>query len=346
MITQIATAVMVGLFCWAYKAIKPPHPKMCGSKGGPPVTAPRVKLSDGRHLAYREMGVSKEDARHKIILIHGLDSSRNEFLPLSQEFMKELGLYILFFDRAGYGESDPNPKRFVKSEALDIEELADILELGSKFYVVGLSLGSFPVWSCLKYIPHRHVCVQGLLGAAVVAPHANYYWPLFPANLANQRFKKLPLRDQWTLRVARYTPWLFHWWMTQKLFPTLTVSRVGADILSRTDIEILKKFEEILGVSKQGRILQGVYVSLSQDMIAAHGKWEFDPMEITNPFPTNEGSVHMWQGGEDKIAPLPLNRYISEKLHWIRYHEIPDGGHFIFLEEKILKAIITHVLFG
>ncbi|KAK2989792.1 hypothetical protein RJ640_022563 [Escallonia rubra] len=335
MIAHIATAVMVGLFCWAYKAIKPPYPKICGSTGGPPVTAPRVKLSDGRHLAYREMGVPKEEARHKIIVIHGLDSNRNHFLPLSQEFMKELGLYILFFDRAGYGESDPNPKRFVKSEALDIEELADILELGSKFYVVGLSLGTFPVWSCLK-----------LSGAAVVVPNANYYWPLFPANLVNQRFKKLALRDQWTLRVAHYTPWLFNWWMTQKLFPTLTVSGDGADILSRTDIEILKKYEDIIRVSKQGCILQGVYVSIYQDMIAAHGKWEFDPMEITNPFPTNEGSVHMWQGGEDKIAALPLNRYISDKLPWIRYHEIPDGGHFIFMDEKICKAIITHVLFG
>lgn len=67
----------------------------------------------------------------------------------------ELGIYFLLYDRAGYGESDPNPKRSVKSEALDIEELANQLQLGSKFYVIGVSMGSYSTWSCLKYIPHR-----------------------------------------------------------------------------------------------------------------------------------------------------------------------------------------------
>ncbi|KAK3004212.1 hypothetical protein RJ639_018021 [Escallonia herrerae] len=333
MISEIATALLVTLICWAYQAIKPPSPRKCGSPEGPPVTAPRVELSDGRHIAYREMGISKQEARYKIIVIHGLFSNRNQFLPLSQEFMEKLGLYILFFDRAGYGESDPNPKRNIRSEALDIEELADKLQLGSKFYVVGFSIGTFPVWSCLK-----------LAGAALVVPNTNFYWPQFPARLSNQCFKRLPLRDQWTIRVAHYTPWLFNWWMTQKLFPSLSLAG-GADSFSRTDIQILKKLEEIIRVSKQGCILQGVYVSVYQDMMAANGKWEFDPMEITNPFPTNEGSVHMWQGGEDKIAAVPLNRYISEKLPWIRYHEIPDGGHFIFQDEETCEAIFKSVLF-
>jgi pimeloyl-ACP methyl ester carboxylesterase len=72
-----------------------------------------------------------------------------------QELVEELGIYLLAFDRAGYGESDPNPKRGVKSEALDIEELADQLELGQKFYVLGTSMGGYSVWGCLQYIPHR-----------------------------------------------------------------------------------------------------------------------------------------------------------------------------------------------
>lgn len=72
-----------------------------------------------------------------------------------QEVVDELGIYIVSFDRPGYGESDPDPKRTRKSLALDIEELADELGLGSKFYVVGFSMGGQVVWSCLKYIPHR-----------------------------------------------------------------------------------------------------------------------------------------------------------------------------------------------
>ena len=73
----------------------------------------------------------------------------------SQELVEELGIYMLFFDRAGYGDSDANPKRCLKSDATDVEELADALQLGDKFYVVGCSMGGYIAWSCLHYIPHR-----------------------------------------------------------------------------------------------------------------------------------------------------------------------------------------------
>lgn len=82
-----------------------------------------------------------------------------EFVVVSafyQELVERLGIYFVSFDRPGYGESDPNPKRTVKSMALDIEELADQLRLGSKFYVIGISMGGQVIWSCLKYIPHRY----------------------------------------------------------------------------------------------------------------------------------------------------------------------------------------------
>lgn len=73
-----------------------------------------------------------------------------------QEIVEDLGVYIVSFDRPGYGESDPDPKRTAKSMALDIEELADELGLGSRFYVIGFSMGGQVLWGCLKYIPHRY----------------------------------------------------------------------------------------------------------------------------------------------------------------------------------------------
>lgn len=66
-----------------------------------------------------------------------------------------MGAYLVTFDRPGYGESDPDPKRTFKSSSLDIEELADQLGLGDKFYVTGFSMGGQVVWGCLKYIPER-----------------------------------------------------------------------------------------------------------------------------------------------------------------------------------------------
>ncbi|CAI8585075.1 unnamed protein product [Vicia faba] len=139
MLSRITSILLIVILALAYKAIKPPPLRRCGSPGGPPITAPRIKLRDGRHLAYKEYGVSRELANKKIVFIHGFGSCRHDTViatNLPSGLLEELGACIVSFDRAGYGESDADPKRSVKSLALDVEELADNLELGSKFYVV------------------------------------------------------------------------------------------------------------------------------------------------------------------------------------------------------------------
>ncbi|KAG6573587.1 hypothetical protein SDJN03_27474, partial [Cucurbita argyrosperma subsp. sororia] len=84
MIVAIVLALAVGLLGWVYQALKPPPPKICGSANGPPLTSPRVKLRDGRHLAYREVGVPKEEAQYKIIICHSYNNSKDMHLPASQ----------------------------------------------------------------------------------------------------------------------------------------------------------------------------------------------------------------------------------------------------------------------
>ncbi|KAJ7001850.1 hypothetical protein NC653_012056 [Populus alba x Populus x berolinensis] len=323
MFAAIAVALAAGLLSWAYQTIKPPPPKICGSPGGPPITSPRVKLSDGRHLAYREMGVPKEEAKHKIIVIHGFDSSKDLSLPVSQETIEELSIYFLFFDRAGYGESDPYPSRSVKSEAYDIQELADQLQIGSKFYVIGL-----------------------LSGASLVVPFVHYWWPSLPANISREGFQTLCTADQRTFQVAHHTPWLFYWWMTQKWFPSLSIMAGNMNLFSPPDMEIIKKLSETPNVGQEKVRQQGVHESLHRDILAGYAKWEFDIMDISNPFPNNEGSVHLWQGYEDRIIPFQINRYIAEKLPWIHYHEVPDAGHLMLFKTELCEAIFRALLLG
>lgn len=78
MLKRIVLASFVGFSGWAYLATKPPPPKICGSMNGPPVTARRIQLKDGRHLAYEEHGVPKDIAKHKIVFIHGFDCCRHD----------------------------------------------------------------------------------------------------------------------------------------------------------------------------------------------------------------------------------------------------------------------------
>ncbi|GLT89973.1 hypothetical protein SLE2022_079280 [Rubroshorea leprosula] len=339
---KILVVLFAGIAAWAYRVIQPPPPKICGSPDGPLVTAPRIKLRDGRYLAYKEHGVPRDVAKYKIVYVHGFDSCRHDAVvanTLSPEIVEDLGIYIVSFDRPGYGESDPNPKRTVKSMALDIEELADQLELGSKFYVIGFSMGGQVIWSCLKYIPHR------LAGATLLAPVVNYWWPGFPANLSKEAYYEQLPQDQWTLRVGHYAPWLTYWWNTQKWFPASSVIAHSTDVLSRHDIELLPKLLVRRDYMAQVR-QQGEYESLHRDIIVGFGKWEFDPMDLENPFPNNEGSVHIWHGNEDAMVPVTLQRYIAQRLPWIHYHELPGVGHMFPHADGMCDSVIKAVLIG
>ncbi|KAE8009665.1 hypothetical protein FH972_006089 [Carpinus fangiana] len=227
-----------------------------------------------------ERGVAKENAKYKVIVVDGFDSSKDIYLPLYQELMDEVGVYIVSFDRAGYGESDPNPKRLVRSEAFDIQELADQLKLGHRFYIIGMSLGTLAVVN-------------------LVVPVINFWWPSFPPKLMNEVYKKRLKRDQWKLWIGHYAPGLHK--------------------------------------VRQQRVCE----SLHRDIIVHFGNWEFDPVEIKNPFPNNEASVHLWHGYEDTPVPYEMQQYLVKKLPWIWCHEVPDGGHLMIHESGLCEAMGT-----
>ncbi|KAL9672221.1 hypothetical protein QQ045_028471 [Rhodiola kirilowii] len=339
---QIVVFAFIGGLSCMYQATRPPPPKICGSLDGPPITATRIQLSDGRNLAYKEHGVPRERANYKIVYVHGFDSCRHDAVvanSLSLELFEELGLYIVSFDRPGYGESDPNPTGTVKSLALDIEELADQLKLGHKFYVIGFSLGGEMVWGCLKYIPHR------LAGVTLMAPVVNYWWSGLPANLSKEAYYQQFTQDQWALRIAHYAPWLTYWWNTQKLFPTSSAIAKSSDVLSHDDKELSTKIplrEHLEGQVRQ----QGEYWSIHRDLNVAFGSWEFSPIELQNPYPNGEGSVHLWQGDEDLLVPVTLERYIAAQLPWIKYHELPGRGHLFPHADGVSDTIIKTLLLG
>ncbi|XP_011090347.1 uncharacterized protein LOC105171045 isoform X1 [Sesamum indicum] len=339
MIGRIAVGLVAGFLGYTYVALRPPSPKICGSRGGPPVTSLRVKLGDGRHLAYKERGLPKEQAKHKIIVAHAFGDSKGLKLPISEELLKELQIYIVAFDRAGYGESDPNPKRSVKSDAFDVQELADKLQLGPKFYVIGIALGAYPVYACLKYIPHR------LTGAALVVPLTNYWWRCFPAKLSEIGLSGLVPQDRWAFTVAHYAPWLLHWWLTRKWIPSFSILEGKTDVFSSSDLEILKRLDGPQNEEQAKVEQQGAHESLYRDLMVGFGKWEFEPTDISNPFPDNEGHVHMWQGYEDKVCRFELNRYIAERVPWIQYHEVADAGHLLIHKaadcEAIFRALVS-----
>jgi pimeloyl-ACP methyl ester carboxylesterase len=85
---------------------------------------------------------------------------------------------------------------------------------------------------------------------------------------------------------------------------------------------------------------QGRYESFYREMKVMFGRWEFDPMDLTEPpFP-----VHIFQGTEDGLVPVTLQRYIASQLRWINYHELPGTGHNLSavkgLGNEVLKTLL------
>ncbi|XP_041994226.1 uncharacterized protein LOC121744708 [Salvia splendens] len=338
---EISVVLLIGFVAWAYRPFRPPPPCLCGTKGGPPLVGPRIKLRDGRNLSYKEHGVPKEAAKYKVILVHGFSSSKREASITATDLVEKLGIYFVSFDRPGYGESDPDPQRTIKSLALDIEELGHQLELGAKFYIIGTSMGGQAVWGCLKYIPHR------LKGAALLAPVVNYWWPCFPSALAAEAYNLQPVQDQWALRVARHAPWLVYWWNTQKWFPGSSVA-AGTQNFTAPDLQIIAKMAASGAYATQ----QGLHESYHRDMMVGFGHRDLDPMQLEDPFPHGEGSVHLWHGTDDGVVPVSLQRYIAEKLPWVQYHEGPsvegprirlrDGRHLAYMEHGVSKVTANY----
>ncbi|CAN6248504.1 unnamed protein product [Urochloa humidicola] len=334
--------LVVFLAALVYSQIQPPPSKVPGAPGGPPVTAPRTRLRDGRHLAYLESGVPKEEARYKIIFVHGFDCCRLDVLNVSQGLMQELGIYLLSFDRPGYAESDAHPARTEKSIALDIEELADNLQLGPKFHLIGFSMGGEIMWSCLKYIPHSH----RLAGVAILAPVGNYWWSGFPPEVVEEAWHVQFPQDQRAVWVAHHLPWLTHWWNTQNLFLSSSVKGKNPIILSKEDTPLSKKFIDRT-YKEQVRQL-GEHDSLHRDMMVGFGKWSWSPVEMENPFAgTGEDvKVHLWHGVEDLYVPVQLSRYISKRLPWVIYHELPTAGHLFPAAAGMPDVIVRSLLLG
>ncbi|KAK7244915.1 hypothetical protein RIF29_39744 [Crotalaria pallida] len=172
-------------------------------------------------------------------------------------------------------------------------------------------------------------------------PVVNYWWSGLPANLTNEAFYQLKLQDQWTYRVAHYAPWLTYWWNTQQWFPSSSVIAGNEDILSLQDIEILPKlaYRESFVVRQQGE-----YETVHRDLNFAFGSWEFSPLDLENPFPNNEGSVHLWQGDEDLMVAAKLQPCIAQKLPWIHYHELQGAGHGFPYVDGMADTIIKSLL--
>jgi pimeloyl-ACP methyl ester carboxylesterase len=115
----------------------------------PPVTDKKVRLRDGRRLAYAEWG----DLRGvPVFLFHGTPLSRL-WCP-DESVTASSGVRLLTIDRPGVGGSDVLPRRTYADWPGDVIQLADAQGIDD-FGVVGWSAGGPYAAACAARIPER-----------------------------------------------------------------------------------------------------------------------------------------------------------------------------------------------
>lgn len=106
-------------------------------------------------------------------------------------------------------------------------------------------------------------------------------------------------------------------------------------------------FSTAIFIGSQAQVRQqGDFESIHRDLIIGLGTWEFSPIDLNNPFLNNEGSVHLWQGDEDLLVPVTMQRYIAQRLPWIKYHEVSGSGHMFPFAAGMVDAMVKELLLG
>lgn len=316
------------------------------------VTAPRVTLADGRQVAYSEAGAPAADAKRHVLFLHPWQGSRLYYLAFfPPALLKELKVRMVSYDRPGYGQSDPNPGRTPQSEAEDIAQIADLLEMGSKFHVLAFSMGGYAAWACLRYIPER------LAGVGMVAPILNYWWrSRTDAERAEVWKEHVRAEDRYTLLIARHAPFLLHWWLTQRVFPRGNYCSFRGDAVTARMAP--KDMEGLASVAKGDESAaveayrQGPAESWYRDLLIMAGDWGFDLSDIhLDPGGSSgdggggfHGAAHLWQGTDDWAVPAPPQRLAARVLPALNYHEVEGEGHLFLLNATWARAVLTQML--
>ncbi|KAI5055794.1 hypothetical protein GOP47_0029315 [Adiantum capillus-veneris] len=310
----------------------------------PPINVPHVKLSDGRRIAYREQGISKELARHTILVVHGFPSSRLAGIPgIKTRLLEDFGVRLIAYDRPGFGESDPLSRRNLRSSALDMAQIADSLGVEEKFWVVGYSTGGIHAWAAMKYIPDR------LAGVSLFAPGGNFYAPNMTKQESHEIWRPLNFRQKLLYRMARWAPSFLPFFCRRMLLENIEklqneyLVTVGKDnVLMQQDM-----FMKALMRDVEESVRQGHAATIAQEFLIQVRPWGFhlSDFRMRKKLPNSgllyrlknfwkeeergwEGfsaPIHIWHGTEDRVVPLGINEFAVRMVPQAVLHRLDEG---------------------
>lgn len=278
------------------------------------MTRERVRLRDGRTLAYAEYGRRRGSPA---FYFHGTPGGLLEGRFLD-EAARLHDVRVVAVDRPGYGESSLHAGRTIGGFADDVAELADALDI-ERFAVVGLSGGGPHAQACAARLPDRVTSAMIVSGAG--SPEA----ALDGRRGVGRFFVKLGLWMApflaWltAMWVAFWAPHMRQWMMPRSIDRAVMKRREAREAMCEETREALRP---------GGR-------AMSQDLALFARPWGFTPAEV------GASPVRLWHGDADKVVPVRVGRYFAREIPGCQATFVRGGGHLMIVDHagEIMEAV-------
>eukprot|EP00250_Pteridium_aquilinum_P012925 c21031_g1_i3 orf=202-552(+) len=83
---------------------------------------------------------------------------------------------------------------------------------------------------------------------------------------------------------------------------------------------------------------------MAKDFELLNKGWDFEIVEVGEMF---KRKIHIWQGEEDRLVPISLQRWIQKQLPGtVKLHELNGEGHISLFVSTNLDRLTLRALFG
>lgn len=280
----------------------------------------RVRLDDGRTLAYAESG---DPGGQPVFAFHGLPGSRLQQHPDSG-IAAARGIRVIHLDRPGFGRSTPQPGRTLASWATDVAAVADHLRI-EHFAVFGVSGGGPFGLACASLLGER------ITRAAIVSSVGP------PGSMREGRMIAF-------VRIAFFLAVHAPWAMKLPLGVLSSVARasparavgLGGSRLTPADTRLLARpdIRAMLGRDIAESFRQGV------DATICDLKLEVRPWNL--PLAAVRAPVALWHGEADRMIPPSATLALAAAIPNSEVHLLPGEGHFLVFDRwgEILDRLL------
>lgn len=274
-----------------------------------------IRTPDGRMLAVTTGG----DPAGRPVLIHmGTPNSRLLYPPHERD-AAERGLWLICYDRPGYGGSSPHPGRTVADCAGDVRAICAALGIG-RLAMWGISGGGPHVLACAALLPDLVAAAASLAGVAPYdAEGLDYFAGMGQSNVDDI---KLFLTDETASRAKLETE--------------------REDMLAATPDGLATEMATLLTPTDAAALtgeLAGFITSAMHDGLAlsAEGWWEDNCMHLPWGFELADISVPVlvMQGREDMFVPFGHGEWLAGHIPGAEARLLDHDGHLTLMQDRI-----------